>query len=80
MKHKALLSLGQFCDNVYEVHLTSETIYITHMTDASLSLQVYRDKTTGMWTINISDELNKTDTRVQRIRLQSNNVYEYKKK
>ena len=33
-----------------------------------------------MRTINISDEPNKTDTRVQTTRLQANNVYEYKKK
>ena len=80
MKHKALLLLGQYCDNWYEVHLTSETLYITHMIDASLSLQGYRDKSTGMWTIDILDEPNRTDSRVQTTRIQANNVYEYKKK
>ena len=50
------------------------------MTDESLFKQGYRNKPTGMWTIYISDELNKTDTRVQTTILQANNIYEYKKK
>ena len=72
MKNKALLSLGQFCDNEYNVLLTKETISINHHHNSNLSLQGHRDKSTGMWTINI------TRPPTQLIE-QSNNVYELNK-
>ena len=54
MRNKALLSLGQFCDNEYDVTLTKTTISIIHHRDPTLSLHGHRDHTTGMWTIDIS--------------------------
>ena len=80
MHNKCLLSLGQFCDNGYEVHLTEHEIFITHMMDAALSLKGHRDPYSKMWTVNITDQSCKTEARVQTTRLMANNVYEYKKK
>ena len=54
MQNKALLSLGQFCDNGYDVALTRTTISINHHHNPSLSLYGQRDTTTGMWTVDIS--------------------------
>ena len=53
MQNKALLSLGQFCDNDYVVKLTKTTIAIEHLNDPTMSLHGRRDVTTGMWTINL---------------------------
>ena len=56
MKNKALLSLGQFCDNIYDVKLTTSTINIIHHYDASMSLNGSCDDATSMWTIYISPQ------------------------
>ena len=53
MQNKALLSLGQFCDNNYEVKLTALTINITHQHDTNMWLTGSRDLSNGMWTIYI---------------------------
>ena len=77
MRNKALLSLGQFCDNKYDVELTASTINIIHHHDASMSLSGSRDHSNGMWTINISPQVlpqKPTPTPVV------NNVYKLNKK
>ena len=79
MQDKCLLSLGQFCDNGYEVHLTMKEIFITHLSDPALSLKGHRDPISKMWTVDITKPC-PTESRVQTTRLMANNVYEYKKK
>ena len=73
MRNKALLSLGQFCENEYDVLLTKITISINHHHSPALSLQGHRNKTTVMWTIDIS--ISPTPTNVK-----SSNVYKLNKK
>lgn len=68
MKNKLLLSLEQFCNHGYNVHLTKETIYINHLTDPSLLLEGKQSSTDGMWYIDIHPDST------------ANNVYELKKK
>ena len=82
IKNKALLSLGQLCNNGCEIHMTPTNIYIYiyNNTDATLSLKGNRDASTKMWTINSDNQPNQTQTRVQNTRLQANNFYEYNKK
>ena len=68
MKNKLLLSLGQFCEHGYKVHLNKETIHINHLTDPSLSLTGQRSSTDGMWYIDLCSHG------------MANNVHELKKK
>ena len=56
MRNKALLSLGQFYDNGYEIKITASTINIVHQRDTNLLLTGNRDISNGMWTINISPQ------------------------
>ena len=75
MQNKALLSLGQFCDNKYDVALTRITISINYHHDPAQYLYGHRDPTTGMWTIDISAK-----PHCPPITSHCNNVYELNKK
>jgi len=80
MKNKALLSLGQFCDNGYDVALTQSAIHIIHKHDDSLSLHGIRDPSNGIWIVDIpSDALHLSDPSPPFSSLQVNNVYELNK-
>ena len=78
MHNNILLSLRQFCNNNYNVRLTWSTISIDHLYDPWLSLHGYRNRTTGMWTINLSYQALLLKDNSQP--LQANNVYELSKK
>ena len=56
MHNKALLSLGNFCDNEYEIKLIKQRVCITHYTNPSLSLYGNRDEHTGIWTVDITSQ------------------------
>ena len=78
MQNKALLSLGQFCDNDYVIELTKTEIFIKHLHDPTMSLHGHRDTTTGMWTVNLGYQSLQPQTTSNP--LQANNVYELHKK
>ena len=74
MKNKCLLSLGIFCDNGYEVHLTKEHIYTTHIYDSIILLKDNQDPYTQIWTVNNEHKSNTTEhsgqqcVRVQKVK------------
>ena len=81
MRNKALLSLGQFCDNGYDVALSQSSIHIIHHHDSSLSLHGTRDPSNGMWIVDISAAaLRPSKPSPTRTTPQVNNVYELNKK
>jgi hypothetical protein len=80
MQNKCLLSLGQFCDNGYEVRLSKEQIHIQYMTDPNMSLRGHHDPMSKMWTVDIANTNHTTNEPVQHTRPMANNVYEHKKK
>ena len=53
LQNKALFSLGQFCDNGYEIKLIEEHIFIIHKNNPTMLLQGIRDLTTRVWTVNL---------------------------
>ena len=76
LQNKSLLSLGQFCDNGYEIQLTQTSIHIKNTTDPSLSLTGSRAGPNSMWMINLlPPTINTTNRTIQ----QMNNVYEVSK-
>ena len=77
MKNKALLVLGQFCDNEYDVKLTASAINITHHYDTSMSLNGSQDLSNGMWTISIAPQALPQEQIPTPV---ANNVYELNKK
>ena len=54
MHNKALISLGQFCNNNYTVELIENTTTINHVHDPMMYLFGCRDRTTGMWILYLS--------------------------
>ena len=76
LQNKSLLSLGQFCDNGYEIQLTQTAIHIKNTTDPSLSLTGSRAGPNSMWMINLLPPTNNTTNRTIQ---QMNNVYEVNK-
>ena len=81
MRNKVLLSLGQFCDNGYDVALSQSDIHIIHHHDCSLSLHGTRDPSNGMWIVDISAAaLRPSNPSPTRTTPQVNNVYELNKK
>ena len=80
LHNKALISLGQFCDNGYEVQLTKDKIYINHITNNELSIEGNRDRMTKMWTINIDNMQRPNKLHSNDKHLKMNNVYKFNKK
>ena len=81
MKNKALLSLGKFHDNGYEVALAKSAIHIIHQHEASLSLHGTWEPSNGMWIVDIStNDLQPPYASPASTAPQVNNVYELNKK